>query len=45
MEFVKGNLDFMSGIDSRYKDELLTRNGRLRTKYQDKIYLLREPFF
>lgn len=44
MEFVKGNLDFMSGIDSRYKDELLTRNGRLRTKYQDKIYLLREPF-
>jgi len=44
MEFVKGNLDFMSGIDSRYKDELLTRNGRLREKYRDKIYLLRQPF-
>jgi len=44
MEFVKGNLDFMSGIDSRYKDELLTRNGRLRDKYSDKIYLLRQPF-
>jgi len=44
MEFVKGNLDFMSGIDARYKDELLTRNGELRRKYHDKIYLLRQPF-
>ncbi len=44
MEFIKGNLEFMSGIDARYKDELLTKNGHLRTKYEDKIYLIREPF-
>ena len=44
MEFIKGNLEFMSGIDARYKDELLTKNGHLKTKYEDKIHLIREPF-
>ncbi len=44
IEFVKENLDFMSGIDSRYKDEILTRHGSLRKKYQDRIYLIRQPY-
>jgi peptide/nickel transport system substrate-binding protein len=44
LDFVKGNLDFMSGIDARYKDELLTREGNLRSKYVGKIYLDRQPF-
>lgn len=44
MEFIKGNLDFMSGIDARYKDELLTRQGMLRSKYLSRISLQREPF-
>lgn len=44
LEFIKGNFDFMSGIDSRYKDELLTFDGHLRKKYQNKINLIREPF-
>lgn len=44
MEFVQGKTDFMSGIDARYKDELLTRDGRLRSKYKDKFYLIREPY-
>ena len=44
MEFVKGKFDFMSGIDARYKDELLTRDGRLRQEYEDDIYLVREPY-
>lgn len=44
LEFVKGKLDFMSGIDARYKDELLTYEGFLRQKYTDKIYLLTEPY-
>ncbi|NOU48239.1 MAG: ABC transporter substrate-binding protein [Bacteroidales bacterium] len=39
LDFIKGNLDFMSGIDARYKDELLTRSGLLRSKYHSKIYL------
>ena len=34
----------MSGIDARYKDELLTRDGKLRSEYEDEIYLIREPY-
>lgn len=44
LEFIKGKFHFMSGIDSRYKDELLTRDGQLSDEYQDKIYLIREPY-
>jgi len=44
LEFIKGKFDFMSGIDARYKDELLTFDGNLREKYYDKIYLVKQPF-
>jgi len=44
LEFIKGKFDFMSGIDSRYKDELLTYDGQLRKKYVDKINLITEPY-
>ncbi|MBQ8957992.1 MAG: ABC transporter substrate-binding protein [Bacteroidales bacterium] len=44
LEFIKGKFDFMSGIDARYKDELLTYDGQLRQKYVDKIELITEPY-
>lgn len=44
LEFVKGNFDFMSGIDASYKDELLTRNGGLQKKYAGKISMSKIPF-
>ena len=44
LEFIKGKFDFMSGIDARYKDELLTYDGDLRQKYEDKIELITGPF-
>ncbi|MDD4374476.1 MAG: ABC transporter substrate-binding protein [Bacteroidales bacterium] len=44
MQFIKGKLDFMSGIDARYKDELLSKDGKLKKKYANQIYLLREPY-
>ena len=44
LEFVLGNLDFMSGIDARYKDELLTKNGKLNPKYNDKFKLITQPY-
>jgi peptide/nickel transport system substrate-binding protein len=44
LEFVKGNLDFISGIDAGYKDELLTRDGKLNPKYSNKIVLLTSPY-
>ena len=44
LEFIKGKFDFMSGIDARYKDELLTYDGELRQKYEDRIELITGPY-
>jgi len=44
LEFVKGNLDFLSGIDASYKDELLTRSGDLNPRYQDEIKKITQPY-
>lgn len=44
LEFVKGNIDFISGIDPNYKDEILTRSGKLQPKYKDKINLITQPY-
>ncbi len=44
LEFVKGNLDFLSGIDASYKDELLTSSGNLNPKYQGKFKMLTMPY-
>ncbi len=44
LEFVKGNLDFISGIDQSYKDELLTRDGQMREKYRTRFNMLTEPY-
>lgn len=44
LEFIKGKFDFMSGIDARYKDELLTYDGELRRKYEDRIDLITGPY-
>lgn len=44
LEFLKGNLDMMSGIDPAYKDELLTPEGKLRSKYVNRIRLITEPY-
>ena len=44
MEFMKGSLDFMSGVDPSYKDALLTKDGRLNPEYADKIKLITGPY-
>jgi oligopeptide transport system substrate-binding protein len=44
LEFIKGNLDFLSGIDPSYKDELLQSDGNLNNKYQSKLNIFRKPY-
>jgi oligopeptide transport system substrate-binding protein len=44
LEFIKGNLDFMSGIDAGYKDEMLTHSGELNPKYSNRITLIKHPY-
>ena len=44
LQFIQGNIDFISGIDASYKDELLTPEGKLNPEHKDKIYLITEPY-
>jgi ABC-type transport system substrate-binding protein len=44
LEFLKGNLDFLSGVHPAYKDELLTRSGTLNPEYRDQIRLISMPY-
>ena len=44
LEFIKGRLDLVSGIDASYKDELLTFSGELQPKYQDRFKVYRQPY-
>lgn len=37
MQFIQGNLDFISGLDASYKDELLQKDGSLNTLYNSQI--------
>ncbi|MBT6650935.1 MAG: ABC transporter substrate-binding protein, partial [Flavobacteriales bacterium] len=44
LQFIQGNLDFISGIDASYKDEILTQTGELQTKYKDIVNLESQPY-
>lgn len=44
LEFVKGNLDFLSGLHASYIDEILTPAGELQPKYQNRFQLITKPF-
>ena len=44
LEFVKGNLDFLSGVQTAYRNELLTRNGKLNPKYDQRFSMSVLPY-
>jgi len=44
LEFLKGNIDFISGLSPANKDELITRNGRLNPKYENQIKMISQPY-
>jgi oligopeptide transport system substrate-binding protein len=44
LEFVKGNLEFLSGLDASYKDDLLTPQGNLQEKYSERLTMISMPF-
>ncbi|MDZ4148510.1 MAG: ABC transporter substrate-binding protein [Flavobacteriaceae bacterium] len=44
MEFSQGKLDFLSGLDPSYKDELLRFDGTLNPKYVSQIDMLKGPY-
>ena len=44
LEFLKGNIDFISGLNPANKDELVTKNGNLNPKYKDQIVMINQPY-
>jgi len=44
MEFMMGRLDFLSGVHAVYKDEMITRNGKLNPVHKDKIRMISQPY-
>ena len=44
LQFAQGKLDFISGLDGSYKDELLNTEGKLQSKYSDMAYMITGPY-
>ena len=44
LQFAQGNIDFVSGLDASYKDEILTAKGNLRESYNNDVNMIRGPY-
>ncbi len=44
LQFAQGNIDFVSGLDASYKDEILTAGGNLRELYANDVNMIRGPY-
>ena len=44
LQFAQGNIDFVSGLDASYKDEILTADGKLRTLYENDVNMIRGAY-
>lgn len=44
LQFIQGNLDFVSGLDASYKDDILNSDGTLNHKYRDIIKMAKAPY-
>lgn len=44
LQFIQGNIDFMSSIDASYKDDLLTSDGQLKEHYKNQIDMVSGPY-
>ena len=43
LQFAQGNIDFISGLDNSYKDEILTTTGSLQPKYESTVTMITCP--
>ena len=44
LQFAQGNIDFVSGLDASYKDEILTADGHLKPLYSNRVNMIRGPY-
>ncbi len=44
LKFLKGEIDYLTGLKGSYKDELLQSNGKLNPKYDSKVIFEKGPY-
>ncbi|NNK87440.1 MAG: ABC transporter substrate-binding protein [Flavobacteriaceae bacterium] len=44
LQFAQDNIDFVSGLDASYKDEILNAEGELQARYADEVNMIRAPY-
>ena len=44
LQFVQGKIDYMTGLDNSYKDEIITTRGELQEQYEDRVNLVTAPY-
>ena len=44
MEFLKKDLDYFNSIDGSYRDDILTKSGKMTSKYKGKFQLVKGPY-
>ncbi len=44
LAFLKNDLDFFSGIDGSYRNDVLYKNGTLKEKYNNRFTLVKSPY-
>ncbi|WP_322973546.1 ABC transporter substrate-binding protein [Pedobacter sp. PLR] len=44
MNFIKKDLDFFDKVDGSYRDDILTKGGKMTQKYKGKFQLIKSPY-
>lgn len=44
LAFIQGKLDFLSGLDPSYKDEIISVTGELNSKFETRIAMEKSPY-
>ena len=44
LQFIQGNIDFLNSIDPSYKDDILTIDGQLQSRYSEDVNMTKGPY-
>ena len=44
LQFIQGNIDYITGLDASYKDDILRADGVLKPSYASTVKMLRAPY-
>jgi len=44
MDFIKGDIDFFNSVDGSYRDDILTKSGKMTSKHKGQFKLIKGPY-